>query len=48
MASLAEYFPFWGNITQSEREKLESSAVARVYKSGTILHNGSQDCVGCL
>ena len=46
MASLAEYFPFWGNITQSEREKLESSAVARVYKSGTILHNGSQDCVG--
>ena len=46
MASLAEYFPFWGNITQLEREKLESSAVARVYKSGTILHNGSQDCVG--
>lgn len=44
--ALAEYFPVWNKLTEDERELLTQSAVKRAAPKGTILHNGSADCVG--
>ncbi len=43
---LGEYLPFWNQITPEERTLLESSAQQRLFKSGTVMHRGSQDCTG--
>lgn len=40
------YFPVWDKLTDSERELLARSAVKRTAPKGTLLHNGSADCVG--
>lgn len=44
--SLSEYFPVWGKLSESERQTLEHSATLRTTPKGTVLHNGSADCVG--
>lgn len=41
-----DYFPVWDKLTDSERELLTNSAVKRTAQKGTLLHNGSADCVG--
>jgi CRP/FNR family transcriptional regulator len=41
-----DYFPIWNKLTDIERELLMNSAVKRTAPKGTILHNGSADCVG--
>jgi len=41
-----DYFPVWDKLTDSERELLTNSAVKRTAQKGTMLHNGSADCVG--
>jgi CRP/FNR family transcriptional regulator len=41
-----DYFPVWDKLTDSERELLTNSAVKRTAQKGTVLHNGSADCVG--
>ena len=43
---LEEYFPVWEQLTSEERSLLESGAVKRSVSRGTLLHNGSADCVG--
>lgn len=43
---LAQYFPIWNQLHPEEQELLLSSAVFHTAKKGTLLHNGSADCVG--
>lgn len=42
----AEYFPFWKEMTESQRAALRNAITLRHVKKGTVLHNGSEDCVG--
>lgn len=41
-----DHFPIWDKLTKSERELLTNSAIKRTASKGTLLHNGSADCVG--
>jgi CRP/FNR family transcriptional regulator len=43
---LEKYFPIWDKLTSEERQLLVGSATERSVKAGTLLHNGSEDCVG--
>ena len=44
----ASYFPIWDKLTPAQQEQLSRSAVRRSVKKGTLLHNGSMDCLGLL
>lgn len=44
----AEYFPIWGRLTDSQQQRLASNAEILRVKSGTVIHNGSMDCLGPL
>lgn len=44
--SFENYFPIWNKLTNGEQELLRNSAVKRTTPKGTLLHNGSADCVG--
>lgn len=46
--SLAEYFPIWNKLTKQQQERVESASEFRKVKKGTVLHNGSLDCLGLL
>jgi CRP/FNR family transcriptional regulator len=48
MERFNEYFPFWGNLTKEQQSLLLSSVHKRAYKKGTVIHNGSEDCIGLL
>ncbi len=43
---LSMYFPIWDKLTPAEQRRLEQTAMLRVAPRGTLLHNGSADCVG--
>ena len=43
---LDTYFPIWDKLTGAQRELLSRSASQRNVPAGTMLHNGSADCVG--
>ena len=44
----AEYFPIWNKLTPEHKERLTSAAEFIKAKSGTVVHNGSMDCLGLL
>lgn len=44
--SIENYFPIWNRLSASERELLTNSASLRKAPAGSLLHNGSADCVG--
>ena len=44
----AEYFPVWDKLTAPQRDKISSVTELRKIKKGTVLHNGSADCLGLL
>ena len=46
--SVAEYFPIFDKLTPQEQELLLQSAVKRRVPAGTMLHNGSELCMGLL
>ena len=46
--SLANYFPIWNKLTKDQQERIESATEFRKVKKGTVLHNGSLDCLGLL
>ena len=46
--SMSEYFPVWDKLTKSQQERLLASSTLRSVKKGTVLHNGSLDCLGLL
>jgi len=42
------YFPIWDKLNTKEQERLKQAAIFRRVPQGTMLHNGSQDCLGLL
>ncbi len=44
----AHYFPIWDKMTPDQQERLHSVAEFQKVKSGTVLHDGSPDCLGML
>ena len=46
--SFAEYFPIFDKLTPAEQEELSRSAYLRTAPAGTLLHNGSDMCLGLL
>lgn len=42
------YFPFWETLSTRQRRLLEENAVLLTAPAGTLIHNGSADCVGLL
>lgn len=45
---LSEFFPFWNQLSDREQQTLCQAAVPRTVQKGTLLHNGSADCVGLI
>ena len=45
---LAEFFPFWEKLTEAQQEKLLEVSHPLNVKAGTVVHNGSMDCLGLL
>ena len=43
-----EFFPVWNKLTAGQQEQLEHAIRYEHAKKGTIIHNGSLDCVGVL
>ncbi|MDD4796339.1 MAG: Crp/Fnr family transcriptional regulator [Eubacteriales bacterium] len=43
---LSQYFPIWEKLTAAQRGALRGAATLRSAARGTVLHNGSADCVG--
>ena len=46
--TFAEYFPVFGKLTPQEQEMLLQSVVTRKVPAGTILHDGTEYCMGIL
>ncbi len=46
--TLAEYFPMWEKLSSTQKERLTNSARPTAVKKGTILQNGSMECLGLL
>ena len=44
----AEYFPIWDKLTPTQQQTLEQAATLRSVPKGTVVHNGSADCIGFL
>ena len=45
---LATYFPIWDKLTDQQRERIESVTEFQKVKRGTVLHDGSPECMGML
>ncbi len=43
-----QYFPVWDKLTPRQQEKIREVTEFQTFKSGTILHDGSPDCLGLL
>ncbi len=46
--TLAEYFPMWEKLSPSQKERLTAFARPTAVKKGTVLQNGSMECLGLL
>ena len=46
--SFANYFPLWNKLTTNQQERIMSVSDYQKVKSGTVLHDGSPDCLGML
>ncbi len=40
--------PFWGDLTEQERDIVQKSAFLRRYEKGAQVHSGGQECLGLL
>ena len=45
---LGNYFSIWNKLTPTQRQTIEGASEFRKAKKGTVLHNGSMDCLGLL
>ena len=45
---IADFFPFWKQLSIEEQSLLTSSAARRTIKKGTVIYNGSSDCLGLI
>ena len=46
--SFSDYFPIWNKMTPEHKQRLTDSADRLKVKAGTVVHNGSMDCLGLL
>ena len=46
--AFAEYFPIWDKLTKEQQDKITEISDFCQVKKGTVLHNGSPDCLGLL
>ena len=46
--SFSEFFPIWNKLTPAHQQRLTDSAEFLKAKGGTVVHNGSMDCLGLL
>lgn len=44
----ADCFPIWDQLTSEQQERITSMSVLRSAAAGTVLHDGSRDCLGLL
>ncbi len=44
----AHYFPIWKKMTEDQQQRLQSVSEFMTVKAGTVLHDGSADCLGML
>ena len=44
----AAYFPIWDKLTPDQQERIRSVSDYKKVEKGTILHDGSPDCLGML
>ncbi len=44
--TLDDYLPFWKQLNSAQQQMLQAQVVRRSVRAGTVLHNGSMDCVG--
>ena len=43
-----DYFPIWNKLTAQQQKTLLQAANSRSVKKGTVIHNGSMDCLSLL
>ena len=43
-----QYFPIWDKLTADQQQRIKSVSVLQKVKSGTVLHDGSPECLGML
>ena len=46
--SISNYFPIWDKLSKEQRDRIEDVATFRSVKGGTVLHDGSPNCLGML
>ena len=46
--SFSDYFPIWNKMTPAHQQRLKDSAEFLKVKAGSVVHNGSMDCLGLL
>ena len=46
--ALSDYFPIWDKLTAQQQEQITAVSDLHPVKSGTVLHDGSPDCLGML
>ena len=44
----SSYFPIWNKLTRQHQQRLMDAAELLQAKAGTVIHNGSMDCLGLL
>lgn len=42
----SNFFPMWDRLSQAHKDIIQSSAVKKTVKKGTVLHSGFNDCSG--
>lgn len=45
---MRDFFPIWGKLTEAQQQRLINASEVRSAKGGSVLHNGSMDCLGLL
>ena len=45
---LSTHFPIWDKLTPAQQKIISQSSQSRSVPRGTVLHNGSVDCLGLL
>ena len=46
--SFSDYFPIWNKLTPAHQQRLTDSSEFLKVKGGSVIHNGSMDCLGLL
>ena len=46
--AIAEYFPIWNKLTEQQKQKIQEVSDLRTFSKGTLIHDGSPDCLGML